>query len=221
MKTIDSKTAPALGTMTQIDTPGPGNDNAVRIALVDTTCLVAHPDLVRYLRATLRRYGVRSLDMADAIAEVQTDAIEAARTGRMPAGLAQWKALAAAIAARRAIDRLRDAEVQARYDTGLCDDPDAYWRPTLHWEHADPVDAKRYLAVLQGLFDSGQMPDHGVEILWGEAEEVPHAEIAAEIGVTTTVVDNRLSRMRARFRARLAVLGMLPADVRGNRAVHD
>ena len=100
-----------------------------------------------------------------------------------------------------------------KYDAGLCDDADAYVRPTLHWEHADPVDTKRYLAVLKELFDSGQMPEHGAEILWGEAEEVPHAEIAAEIGVTTTVVDNRLFRMRARFRARLAALGMLDADV--------
>jgi hypothetical protein len=39
---------------------------------------------------------------------------------------------------------------------------------------------------------------------------VPHEEIAAEIGISTTAVDNRLSRMRARFRARLAALGMLP-----------
>jgi hypothetical protein len=55
------------------------------------------------------------------------------------------------------------------------------------------------------------MPEHGAEILWGEAEEVPHEDIAAEIGISTTAVDNRLSRMRARFRARLAALGMLPA----------
>lgn len=75
--------------------------------------------------------------------------------------------------------------------------------------------------MLQGLFDSGQMPEHGVEILFGEADEVPHAEIAAELGVTRTVVDNRLYRMRARFRARLGALGMLDADVRGNRAVPD
>jgi hypothetical protein len=38
---------------------------------------------------------------------------------------------------------------------------------------------------------------------------VPHEEIASELGVSTTVVDNRLSRMRAKFRAKLAALGML------------
>jgi hypothetical protein len=91
----------------------------------------------------------------------------------------------------------------------LCDEPDAYLRPTLHWEHRDPVDTKRYLAVLKDLFDSGQMPEHGEWILQGEADEVPHEEIAAEIGVSTSVVRGRLFRMRARFRARLAMLGML------------
>ncbi len=53
------------------------------------------------------------------------------------------------------------------------------------------------------------MPDDGEEILQGEADGVPHDEIAAEIGVSTTVVHNRLSQMRAKFRARLAALGTL------------
>src|SRR5260370_28997645 len=148
--------------------------------------------------------------MADAIAEVQAASIEAARARGMPATIAQWKALAATIAVRWAIDQLREGEIRDKYDAGLCDDADAYLRPTLHWEHRDPVDTKRYLAILKDLFDSGQMPEHGAEILWGQAEEVPHEEIAAEIGISTTAVDNRLSRMRARFRARLVPLRMVP-----------
>jgi DNA-directed RNA polymerase specialized sigma24 family protein len=208
-KTPDSTSAPPLGAVTEIGTLAPSNDNATRDGLADTTPLVAHPDVVRYVRATPRRYGVASQDMADAIAEVQADSIEAARAGRMPRGPAQWKAFAATIAVRWAIDRLRETEARGKYDAGLCDDADAYGRPTLHWEHRDPVDTKRYLAVLGELFDSGQMPEHGAEILWGEAEEVPHEEIAAEIGVSRTAVDNRLFRMRARFRARIAALGML------------
>ncbi len=147
--------------------------------------------------------------MADAIAEVQADAIEAARARRMPATVAQWKALAATIAARWAIDRLREAEANERYDAGLCEDPDAYLRPTLYWEHRDPIDTKRYLAVLKELFDSGQMPEHGAEILWGEAEEVPHAETAAELGISEGLVRKRLFRMRQKFRARIASLGLL------------
>jgi len=209
INTIDPATASPLGATAEGDTPGPGNDNAMNDGIPDTTQLAAHPGVVRGIRATLRRYRVTSQNMPDAIADVQTEAIEEARARGMPRGLAQWKALAKTIAVHWALDRLREAKRRSKYDAGLCDNADAYLRPTLHWEHRDPVDTKRYLAVLKDLFDSGQMPEHGEEILQGEADEVPHAEIAAEIGVSTTVVDNRLSRMRAKFRARLAALGML------------
>lgn len=208
-KTTDSTTAPPLGAMPDHGTLAPSNDNATRDSAPDTTHLVARPDVVGRLRATLWRYGVASQDMADAIADVQADSIEAARAGRMPGGPAQWKALAVTIGVRRAIDRLRETEVRGKYDAGLCDDADAYGCPTLYWEHRDPVDTKGYLAVLGELFDSGQMPEHGAEILWGDADEVPREEVAAEIGVSKTAVSNRLFRMRARFRERLDALGML------------
>jgi DNA-directed RNA polymerase specialized sigma24 family protein len=206
---------PALEDRGEIGAPAPDNDNAMSGAVLDTTPLLAHRDLVRNVQAVLRRYGVAAQDMADAIAEVQADSIEAARARRVPADLAEWKALAVTIAVRRAIDGLRQAEVRSRYDAGLCDDADAYGRPTLHWEHRDPVDTKRYLAILKELFDSGQMPEHGAEILQGEADEVPHKEIAAEIGVSRKVVDKRLFRMRATFRARLAALGSFSKSTPG------
>jgi hypothetical protein len=79
----------------------------------------------------------------------------------------------------------------------------------VYWEQRDPVDTKGYLAVLKDLFDCGQMPEQGAEILWGEAEDVPHAELAAELGVSETVIRGRLFRMRATFRAKFASLGML------------
>jgi DNA-directed RNA polymerase specialized sigma24 family protein len=205
----DPSTAPPLGGTVEIDTPAPANDNAAGGGIPDTTPLVAHPEVVRCVRAMLRRYRIAPQNMPDAIAEVQAESIETARTRRMPLHLAQWKALTTTIAVHWALDRLREAKVRSKYDAGLCDDADVYLRPTLHWEHRDPVDTKRYLAVLKDLFDSGQMPEHGDEILQGEADEVPHREIAAEIGVSPSVVRGRLFRMRARFRARLAALGML------------
>jgi DNA-directed RNA polymerase specialized sigma24 family protein len=208
-KVPEATTAPQPGATTEIDPPLPANDNGRRGGVPDTTSLVARPEVVQSIRATLRRYRVAQQDIDDAIAEVQVESIEAARARAMPCDLAQWKALATKVGAHWALDRLREAKVRSKYDAGLCDDPDAYLRPTLRWEHADPVDTKRYLAVLKGLFDAGQMPEHGEEILQGEADGVPHDEIAAEIGVSTTVVHNRLSRMRAKFRARLAALGML------------
>jgi DNA-directed RNA polymerase specialized sigma24 family protein len=198
--------APTAGNDT---TAPPVNDNATRAGVLDTTALVASGYVVRYVRGALQRHGVAWQDMGDAIAEVQADAIEAARAGRMPANAAEWRALGALIAVRWAVDRRREAKVRDRYDAGLCGDADAYMRPTLYWEQRDPVDTKRYLAILKELFDSGQMPEDGAEILWGEADGVPHAELAAELGVSETVVKNRLFRMRAKFRTKLASLGLL------------
>jgi DNA-directed RNA polymerase specialized sigma24 family protein len=197
------------GATAEIDRPAPSNDNAAPGGIADTTPLVAHPEVVRSIRATLRRYRVAAQDMADAMADVQVEAIETARTRPMPRGLAQWKALATTIAVHWALDRLRQARLRGKYDAGLSGDADTYLGPTLHWEHRDPVDTKRYLAVLKDLFESGQMPERGEEILEAEADEVPHKEIAAEIGVATSVVHGRLFRMRAKFRSRLAALGML------------
>lgn len=207
----DSTNEPCTGATAGIESPSPGNDNAERGAMADTASLLARPEVVQCLRATLRRYRVAPEDMADAIADVQTASLETACTRGMPStpsNVAQWKALATTIAAHWAVDRLREAKVRRKYDAGLCEDADAYVRPTLHWEHRDPVDTKRYLAILKELFDSGQMPEHGQEILQGEADGVPLVEIAAELGIGASVVRGRLFRMRARFRARLAALGM-------------
>jgi DNA-directed RNA polymerase specialized sigma24 family protein len=193
----------------ELDGVPSSNDNAALLAIPDTTALAAHRDVVRYTGATLMRYGVEPQDMADAIAEVQTDAIEAARKKRMPADLEEWKALCVTIASRWAIDRLREAEVRDKYDAGLCDEADRYMSPTLHWEHRDPVDTKRYLLLLKEMFDLGQMPEYGEEILQDAADEVAQEQTAAELGLSTLTVKLRLFRMRERFHARMAALGLL------------
>ncbi|HEX3343026.1 MAG TPA: winged helix-turn-helix transcriptional regulator, partial [Polyangiaceae bacterium] len=72
----------------------------------------------------------------------------------------------------------------------------------------DPVDTKRYLAVLKDLFDSGKMPEHGGEILGGDADGIPQAEIAEETGLTERQVKQRLKQMRERFARRLDELGL-------------
>ena len=180
-----------------------------RAPAVHSLDLLAHPEVVRALRGTLRRQGVASQDLNDAIAEAQLAALEATRAGRMPGGIAEWTALLAKIAGRRAIDRHRQMEVRDRSDAGLCDDADDHSALTLYCEQTDQVDLKRALAVLKDLLDSGEMPRDTGEILMAEMAGVPHAEIAAELGVNETVVNNRLARARATFRAKLAALGML------------
>ncbi len=185
------------------------NDNAARGATPDTTAHAARPEIVRAVRRTLRLHRVAPQDLPDTVADVQTAAIAIARKRAMPGTLADWKALATTIATHMAIDRLRRTKRRSRYNAGLCEDPDAYPSPMLPWEGRDPVDTKRYIAILEELFDAGQMPEHGEEILQGEADGVSHKELATELGISTTAVDNRLSRMRAKFRAKLAMLGML------------
>ena len=209
--TADTRThfSPIRVALAQSEKPAPGNDNAASLALRNEMQLAAHPEVVRSIRLTLQSHRVHPQDMADAIADVQLEAIEAARARPLPRKLARWKALAITTAVHWALDRHRRARQRGKYDTGLCEDPDAYLSPTLYWEHRDPVDTKRYLAILEELFEAGEMPELGEEILQAEADEVPHEEIAAELGLTTSVVHGRLFRMREKFYRRLAALGML------------
>ncbi|HEY8087090.1 MAG TPA: hypothetical protein VIF09_04580, partial [Polyangiaceae bacterium] len=72
----------------------------------------------------------------------------------------------------------------------------------------DPVDTKRYLGALKDLFDEGEMPEMGGEILWGTAEDVEQEEIAEETGLSERKVRYRLLLMRKRFAGRLVVRGL-------------
>jgi DNA-directed RNA polymerase specialized sigma24 family protein len=214
MTTIDTQQDQA--TETQTLTPaaavndnarhGAGNDNALSRATVDTTVLAAHPAFLQRVRYTLIRFGRRKY-LEDDIPEVQTRAIEAARVGPMPHDLARWKALGRTIAKHYAIDERRKWEVRAKYDVGLCEEPDQHG-PIEVERGRDPVDTQRYLAVLKDLFDRGEMPDMGGEILWGTADDAPQEEIAAETGLTERQVRFRLREMRERFAQRLVVLGL-------------
>jgi hypothetical protein len=191
------------------DAPDSSNDNSSRRGIADTTALVARAEVVAAIQGTLRVHRVPSREMDDAVADVQMRAIALARRGAMPATLQQWKSLARSVAVRWAQNRRRQLRDRRKYNAGLCEDADVYMSPTLHWEHRDPVDTKRYLTVLKELFDSGKMPELGEEILQDAADEVPAKETAAELGLTDSVVRGRLFRMRATFAARLAGLGML------------
>ena len=158
------------------------------------------------MRGTLVRHGRRK-SLEDDIPEIQTRALEAARVGPMPPDLPRWKALGRRIAKFFAIDERRKWQTSKKYDTGLCEDPDACGPIEIEGGR-DPVDTQRYLAVLKDLFDRGQMPERGAEILWGEAEEVSQKEIAEETGLTQRQVKQRLKQMRERFARRLDELGL-------------
>ena len=185
---------------------GAGNDNAHLRGAVDTTLLANHPAFLQRVRRTLIRQGRRNY-LEDDIPEVQLRAIEAARVGPMPPDLPRWNALGRLIAKLYAIDERRKWEVRTKYDEGLCEEPDAHG-PIEVERGRDPVDTKRYLAVLKDLFDRGEMPDLGGEILWDTADDVPQEETAAETGLSERQVRFRLRQMRDRFAQRLVVLGL-------------
>jgi DNA-directed RNA polymerase specialized sigma24 family protein len=175
----------------------------------DTTALVTRKEVVGAITGTLVRHGRRRL-LDDDVPEVQTRALEAARRGPMPRDVGEWKALAATIAERFALDEKEKAETRRKYAPDLREYPGAFG--TVPRERLwDPVDAKRYLAVLKDQFDRGEMPERGAEILWGVAEELSCEEIAEETGLTCSQVKGRIERMRRAFRRRLAEMGTLAA----------
>jgi DNA-directed RNA polymerase specialized sigma24 family protein len=189
--------------------PDSSNDNSSHRGIPDTTPMAGRAEVVATIQFTLRVHRVPSQEMPDAVADVQMRSIALARRGAMPGTLQQWKALARSVATRWAQNRRRQARDRRKYNTGLCEDPDVYMSPTLHWEHRDPVDTKSYLTILKELFDAGQMPEQGQDILQDAADEVPAGDTAQEIGISEPAVRKRLFRMRAKFNARLAAIGMI------------
>jgi DNA-directed RNA polymerase specialized sigma24 family protein len=185
---------------------GPGNDDAHLPEAADTTVLANHPAFIARVRRALIRHGRRNY-LEDDIPEIQLRAIEVARKGPMPPDLPRWKALGRRIAKLYAIDERRKWEVRRKYDTGLCEEPDAHG-PIEVERGRDPVDTTRYLAVLKDLFDRGEMPDMGGEILWDAADDTPQEVTAQETGVSEQTVKRRLKKMRARFGERLDELGL-------------
>ncbi|HEY1692694.1 MAG TPA: hypothetical protein VGG39_11065 [Polyangiaceae bacterium] len=174
----------------------------------DTTGLVASRDVVGSITGTLVRHGRRRF-LEDDVAEVQTRALEAARRGPMPRDLGEWKALAATIAERYALDEKDKARVRREKEQDVRDNPGAYGTVPREPSRWDPVDAKRYLAVLVELFEAGTVPEQAEEILIGVADGITFEEIAEETGLTHGQVKGRLEKMRALFRGRITDLGML------------
>ena len=214
MNTIDDNQDTKLGITdvhATLPTPAAGgvNDNAEVGGIEDTTALACHREFIDTITGTLVRRGRRGVQqLEDDIPQVQMLTIAAARRGPMPKNLGEWKALGGTIAARYARGERKKAKARQVYDAGLCEDPEEHG--PLERAHArDPVDVKRYLAILKDLFDAGKMPEWGAEILWGAAEEVPQKEIAEETGLSESQVRHRLAQMRRVFARRLAQLGML------------
>jgi DNA-directed RNA polymerase specialized sigma24 family protein len=184
------------------------NDNGSVAATPDTTKLAVERSLRGVIRGTLVRKGRLFEGIDDDIQEVLTRAIAYARTTRMPADVDGWKALCALVAERYAIDEGIELEARSRYDTGLCEEPDEYG-PVQRVNARDPIDTKRYMEVLIGQFEAGDMPAKGAEILMGVADGLTYKEIAEETELTERKVRYRMEKMRETYFAKLTKLGLL------------
>jgi DNA-directed RNA polymerase specialized sigma24 family protein len=118
------------------------------------------------------------------------------------------RALAWRVAKHHAIDALRVAGTEARIIVGPCN-PDEHGVVERGGVRRDPVDTRRQLEILAGLFREGTMPEHGVDILEGIASGCSYREVAADLGLTEGAVEGRLRTMRRVFRARMSELGLL------------
>ncbi|HEY8086616.1 MAG TPA: sigma-70 family RNA polymerase sigma factor [Polyangiaceae bacterium] len=171
----------------------------------DTRHLLSHRDVVRTIEGALLRRGTPRQDLADGVARVQLAALEAVDGKPMPADVGEWQAFCGVIAERLARTERRQALRRGRWNDGLCEDPDEHvpLAPSPGKER-DVVDARQELADIRAQLEAGDLPEHGAAILGGVADGLSAREIAQELGLTTSTVENRISRIRKRLRSKAA-----------------
>jgi DNA-directed RNA polymerase specialized sigma24 family protein len=170
--------------------------------------LLVDPAVVAVIRRTLRKLGVRRQDLEDGVAEVQTRALECLQGQERPVDVAGWQALCVTIAQNWRLNEKDKERRRAKHDEGPCEDPDE--RTPLHYgaPARDPIDTQRLLEVLAGLFRAGEMPEDGVDILDCVQAGMKYEEIGEELGISPEAVRGRLRRMRKKFLAKIALLGL-------------
>jgi DNA-directed RNA polymerase specialized sigma24 family protein len=173
-----------------------------------TIHLIHHADVTRPIKTTLRSFGVPKQDLEDGVAEVQTRTLEHLQGKALPEGIEQWVALCTTIARNWRLNEKEKRKTEQKYCTGLCEEPDNYVGIEPRVDRPDDVDARRMVAVLQQMFDAGEMPEKGDEILDCVQAGMTGPETATELGITLDAVRWRLDRMRDAFERRLATLGL-------------
>jgi DNA-directed RNA polymerase specialized sigma24 family protein len=179
--------------------------------------LLAHPELVRGVQRTLRRYGTAEGNLEDGVAEVQTRALEYLRTRQPPADLAGWTALCVTIAKHWRLDEKAKKRARSKYDTGLCEEPDE--QPPLESSCDSPerVDVVRAFGVLEAQVATGALPEHAVEILDATQAGETSEAIGAELGISAQVVRHRRVRMKRVLGEQLQALGIAERAARRGR----
>ncbi|MGD0529498.1 MAG: hypothetical protein ABSE49_30450 [Polyangiaceae bacterium] len=158
---------------------------------------------------------------------MQTRTLEYLRDKPLPATLEEWAALGVTIARSWQLDEKKKAKTDKKYCEGLCEDPDE--RIGLEEpEGRNLVDARRMLKELEAMFDAGEMPERGDEILDCIQAGMPCPKIAKELGMTVHMVRGRLERIRVLFEARLVekrlaggIVVATPEAAKAARAAND
>src|SRR5579859_2869154 len=168
---------------------------------------IIHPKIVHSVTCYGASNGVAKQDLSDFVAEVQTRAIEHVQDHEPPKDEAGWTGLLITIARNYLIDRARARETEDKFDDGPCENPDEHApiaaSGSASWsgsgEERDPVDKQRQLAVLMEMFERGEMPELGREILAAVADGAKAPEIGRELGLPAKEVRKRLKAMRVSY----------------------
>jgi DNA-directed RNA polymerase specialized sigma24 family protein len=177
-----------------------------------TIQMIHHPEVIRPIRTTLRSFGVEQQDLEDGVAEVQTRTLEYLRGKPLPTETGQWVALCVTVARSWRLDEKEKQRTDEKYCEGLCEDPDERIGIEPEAGACELLDARRMLRELEQMFDAGEMPEKGDEILDCVQAGMTYPETAAELGITAETARMRLRRMRQLFKAhlgRLGIMGML------------
>jgi DNA-directed RNA polymerase specialized sigma24 family protein len=181
--------------------------------------LLVHPQLVRAVQRTLKRYGTANGNLEDGVAEVQTRALEYLRTRPAPADLPGWTALCVTIAKHWRLDESAKRRARRKYDTGLCEEPDEQLPPVRPGEAPDRVDVTRAMESLEQQIEAGRMPENAVEILDATQAGETSAAIGAELGVSAQVVRHRRVRMKSVLGEQLDAAGIVARAAPGRSVV--
>src|ERR1700722_6729855 len=156
------------------------------------------PEVERAIEGTLRKRGVRAVDVEDQRQIVLERALE---TPRPPANLGECIALVQKIATNLALSEHRQGSRRAKVDVGPCEDPDE--RTALDAsaeEHR--IDARRQLASLAPDIETGKVTQRQAALLERVVvDDLTQVEAAAQFNLAPQTVRNEISAARKTARA--------------------
>ncbi len=165
------------------------------------SALFLHPDVLKVVRAILTRYGVPTQELEDAMQDVVLACLEYVReTSRDPEDTRAAIAIVRRIATRDAIDAARKRRSRGTQNVGLTPDPDDHAQPARR--KLDDAEKARILAILRE-----EMTDEEIELLIARGAGVPHAEIAAEAGISPAASRKNAERTRKKAQGLLQARG--------------